>query len=292
MNNRHTDGAEPNTLLITGASRGIGAATALAAARLGHDIVLNYARDERAARSVAESIRAIGRRAAIVQGDVGRGEDIRRMFETIETEIGPLRGLINNAGITGPIGSFRDTTEETIEQVFRVNVLGAMQCARETLANFRRHGTRGVIVNISSIAARTGSPGEYVHYAASKAALEAFTLGLAKEVAAEGIRVCGLAPGSTLTDIHAAAGEPDRPARVAPPDSHGAPGGAGRDRRGHRLAGLARGFLRDRHDTGLRRGTLDARRPHLASWAEDMRFPLWRQRRKMLRSPAQKIDPG
>lgn len=216
MNNRHTDGAEPNTLLITGASRGIGAATALAAARLGHDIVLNYARDERAARSVAESIRAIGRRAAIVQGDVGRGEDIRRMFETIETEIGPLRGLINNAGITGPIGSFRDTTEETIEQVFRVNVLGAMQCARETLANFRRHGTRGVIVNISSIAARTGSPGEYVHYAASKAALEAFTLGLAKEVAAEGIRVCGLAPGSTLTDIHAAAGEPDRPARVAP----------------------------------------------------------------------------
>lgn len=216
MNNRHTDGAEPNTLLITGASRGIGAATALAAARLGHDIVLNYARDERAARSIAESIRAIGRRAAIVQGDVGRGEDIRRMFETIETEIGPLRGLINNAGITGPIGSFRDTTEETIEQVFRVNVLGAMQCARETLANFRRHGTRGVIVNISSIAARTGSPGEYVHYAASKAALEAFTLGLAKEVAAEGIRVCGLAPGSTLTDIHAAAGEPDRPARVAP----------------------------------------------------------------------------
>lgn len=215
MNNRHTDGAEPNTLLITGASRGIGAATALAAARLGHDIVLNYARDERAARSIAESIRAIGRRAAIVQGDVGRGEDIRRMFETIETEIGPLRGLINNAGITGPIGSFRDTTEETIEQVFRVNVLGAMQCARETLANFRRHGTRGVIVNISSIAARTGSPGEYVHYAASKAALEAFTLGLAKEVAAEGIRVCGLAPGSTLTDIHAAAGEPDRPARVA-----------------------------------------------------------------------------
>ena len=189
MNNRHTGGAEPNTLLITGASRGIGAATALAAARLGYDIVLNYARDERAARSVAESIRAIGRRAAIVQGDVGRSEDIRRMFETIETEIGPLRGLINNTGITGPIGSFRDTTEETIEQVFRVNVLGAMQCARETLANFRRHGTRGVIVNISSIAARTGSPGEYVHYAASKAALEAFTLGLAKEVAAEGIRV-------------------------------------------------------------------------------------------------------
>lgn len=212
----HADGAHANTLLITGAGRGIGAATALAAARLGHDIVLNYIHDEGAARSVAESIRAIGRSAVIVQADIGRREDIRRMFDKIETDIGPLYGLINNAGITGPIGPFADTTEATIEQVFRVNVLGAMQCARETLANFRRHGTRGVIINVSSIAARTGSPGEYVHYAASKAALEAFTLGLAKEVAAESIRVCGLAPGSTLTDIHAAAGEPDRPARVAP----------------------------------------------------------------------------
>lgn len=216
MDNHHAGGTKPNTLLITGAGRGIGAATALAAARLGHDIVLNYARDERAACSVAESVRAIGRRAAIVQADVGRSEDIRRMFDMIDTEVGPLCGLINNAGITGPIGPFADTTEATIEQVFRVNVLGAMQCAREALANFKRHGTRGVIVNVSSIAARTGSPGEYVHYAASKAALEAFTMGLAKEVAPEGIRVCGLAPGSTLTDIHAAAGEPDRPARVAP----------------------------------------------------------------------------
>jgi len=216
MNDRHPEGVGPGALLITGAGRGIGAATALAAARLGHDIVLNYARDERAARAVADEIRTLGRRAAVIQADVGRTGDIRRMFDTIETEIGPLRGLINNAGITGPIGPFADTTEATIERVFQVNVLGAMQCAREALANFRRHGTRGVIVNVSSIAARTGSPGEYVHYAASKAALEAFTLGLAREVAAEGIRVCGLAPGSTLTDIHAAAGEPDRPARVAP----------------------------------------------------------------------------
>ncbi|MGX5660202.1 SDR family NAD(P)-dependent oxidoreductase [Castellaniella ginsengisoli] len=216
MNDRHPDSNPPGTLLITGAGRGIGAATALAAARLGHNIVLNYARDERAARAVADEVRALGRQATVIRADVGRTEDIRRMFDTIEAEAGPIYGLINNAGITGPIGPFADTTEATIEQVFRVNVLGAMQCARETLANFRRHGTRGVIVNISSIAARTGSPGEYVHYAASKAALEAFTLGLAKEVAAEGIRVCGLAPGSTLTDIHAAAGEPDRPARVAP----------------------------------------------------------------------------
>lgn len=216
MNDRHPDSNPPGTLLITGAGRGIGAATALAAARLGHDIVLNYTRDERAARAVADEVRALGRRATVIQADVGHGEDIRRMFDAIEAEAGPIHGLINNAGITGPIGPFADTTEATIEQVFRVNVLGAMQCAREALANFRRHGTRGVIVNVSSIAARTGSPGEYVHYAASKAALETFTLGLAREVAAEGIRVCGLAPGSTLTGIHAAAGEPDRPARVAP----------------------------------------------------------------------------
>lgn len=206
----------PKVLLITGAGRGIGAATALLAARHGYDIVLNYARDTHAAQAVAQSIRALGRQAFVMRADVGCRSDVQRLFATIETQVGPLGGLINNAGITGPIGPFVDTTDETIEQVFRVNVLGAMQCAREALANFRRHGTQGVIVNVSSVAARTGSPGEYLHYAASKAALDTFTLGLAREVAAEGIRVCGLAPGSTLTDIHAAAGAPDRPARIAP----------------------------------------------------------------------------
>ncbi|WP_368648700.1 SDR family oxidoreductase [Castellaniella ginsengisoli] len=216
MNDRHPGAPRANTLLITGAGRGIGASTVLSAARLGRDVVLNYVRDEHAAQSVAASVRALGRRAFIIQADVGRSEDIRRMFDWIDAEVGPLDGLINNAGITGPIGSFTDTTDSTIEHVFRVNVLGALQCAREALANFRRHGVPGVIVNVSSVAARTGSPGEYVHYAASKAALEAFTLGLAKEVAAEGIRVCGLAPGSTLTEIHATAGEPGRPARIAP----------------------------------------------------------------------------
>lgn len=209
-------GAGLGTLLITGAGRGIGAATALAAARSGHDVVLNYSRNEQAVQSVAESIRAAGRNAHIIRADVSLADDTRRMFEEIEAKVGALYGLVNNAGITGPIGPFRDTVDATIEQVFRVNVLGAMRCARAALANFARHEVRGVIINVSSIAARTGSPGEYVHYAASKAALEAFTVGLAKEVAAEGIRVCGLAPGSALTDIHAAAGEPDRPARVAP----------------------------------------------------------------------------
>lgn len=216
MNDQHTSAIEPNTLLITGASRGIGAATALAAARQGRDIVLNYVRDEPAVRAVAQSVQALGRQTTIIQADIGEEADIRRMFDEIETRIGPLLGLINNAGITGPIGPFVNTTHATLEHVFRINVLGAMQCAREALANFKRHETKGVIVNVSSSAARLGSANEFVHYAASKAAIETFTIGLAKEVAAEGIRVCGLAPGSTLTDIHAMAGEPGRPARVAP----------------------------------------------------------------------------
>ena len=216
MENPSSRGAPPGAVLVTGAGRGIGAATALAVARAGHDIVINYAYDAEAAQAMAGEIRALGRKAHVIQADVGRPQDVQRLFERAEAEAGALYGLVNNAGITGPIGPFSRTTDDTIEQVFRVNVLGAMQCAREALANFQRHGTRGVIVNVSSSAARTGSPGEYVHYAASKAALDAFTLGLAREVAAQGIRVCGLAPGSTLTGIHAAAGEPDRPARVAP----------------------------------------------------------------------------
>uniref|UniRef100_UPI003341930C SDR family NAD(P)-dependent oxidoreductase n=1 Tax=Castellaniella defragrans TaxID=75697 RepID=UPI003341930C len=211
---RHS--ASLGTVLVTGASRGIGAATALALARADYDIILNYARNAAAADAVAKDIRALGRKAHIIQADIGRLKEVQRLFEHAEAEAGALYGLVNNAGITGPIGPFSRTTDDTIERVFRINVLGAMQCAREALANFQRHGTRGVIVNISSVAARTGSPGEYVHYAASKAALDAFTLGLAREVAPQGIRVCGLAPGSTFTDIHATAGEPDRPARVAP----------------------------------------------------------------------------
>lgn len=209
-------GATPGAVLITGAGRGIGAATALAIARAGHDIIINYARDGESAETVANEVRSLGRQAYVIPADIGRPADIQRLFERAEAEAGALYGLVNNAGITGPIGPFSRTMDDTIEQVFRVNVLGVMQCAREALANFQRHNTRGVIINVSSVAARTGSPGEYVHYAASKAAVDAFTLGLAREVAAQGIRVCGLAPGSTLTDIHAAAGEPDRPARVAP----------------------------------------------------------------------------
>jgi NAD(P)-dependent dehydrogenase (short-subunit alcohol dehydrogenase family) len=138
------------------------------------------------------------------------------MFDTAQDQLGPLYGVVNNAGITGRLGRFLDADPAVIEQVFRTNVLGTMHCSRAALKRFRAAGMRGVIVNLSSIAAVTGSPNEYVHYAASKSAVETFTLGLAREVAADGIRVCAVSPGSTLTGIHAAAGEPGRPLRVAP----------------------------------------------------------------------------
>lgn len=204
------------TVLITGASRGIGAATALAAAREGYDVAVNYLNNEAAAQQVVQAVRHRGRRAVAIQGDVGRPNDIHRLFDAAQEHLGPLAALVNNSGITGPIGPFSRTTEATIERVFQVNVLGLMQCSRLALENFQAHGTAGIIVNVSSVAARTGSPNEYIHYAASKAAVDTFTLGLAREVAASGIRVCGVSPGSTLTGIHAAAGEPGRPARVAP----------------------------------------------------------------------------
>ncbi|HWK72316.1 MAG TPA: SDR family oxidoreductase [Burkholderiaceae bacterium] len=204
------------TVLITGASRGIGAATAIAAARDGFDVAINYVKDAEAARSVAQAVERHGRKAAVIQADVGKPDDIPRMFQEAERQLGPLTALVNNTGITGPIGPFSQTTDATIERVFQVNVFGAIQCCRQALACFERNGTGGVIVNVSSVAARTGSPGEYIHYAASKAALEAFSLGLAREVAASGVRVCGVSPGSTLTEIHATAGEPGRPERVAP----------------------------------------------------------------------------
>jgi NAD(P)-dependent dehydrogenase (short-subunit alcohol dehydrogenase family) len=204
------------TVLITGASRGIGAATALAAARQGYDVAVNYTRNREAAQRVVDAISQLGRKAVAVQGDVAEPRDIERLFAETEASLGPISALVNNAGITGPIGPFSQTTDATIERVFQVNVYGAMQCCRAALASFGKSGKAGVIVNVSSVAARAGSAHEYIHYAASKAALETFTVGLAREVAASGVRVVAVAPGSTLTEIHATAGEPGRPARVAP----------------------------------------------------------------------------
>ncbi len=203
-------------LIVTGGGRGIGAAIARRAAADGYAVAVNYQHDSAAAEAVAGSIRQAGGAAIALRADVGSGADVAQLFARVENELGAPAALVNNAGITGRIGPFADADPRQIEAVFRTNVLGMMNCCRAAIESFRRSGTAGVIVNLSSVAAATGSPGEYVHYAASKAAVETFTLGLAKELAAEGIRVCGVAPGSTLTDIHARAGEPGRPQRVAP----------------------------------------------------------------------------
>lgn len=203
-------------VLITGAGRGIGAAIARKAAASGYAVAVNFQRDRAAADSVVQAIRAQGGVAEPVQADVGDAVAVEQMVAQVEATLGPLHGLVNNAGITGRLGPFSQASAASIEDVMRINVLGTMHCARAALASFRRHSIKGVIVNVSSVASSTGSPGEYVHYAASKAAVEAFTVGLGRELAPEGIRVCGVAPGSTYTDIHATAGEPDRPLRVAP----------------------------------------------------------------------------
>ena len=208
----------PGVLLITGAGRGIGAATALAAARAGYAVGVNYQRDAAAAEAVALRIRAAGGQAHAVQADVADPDAVARLFEEVEHALGPLTALVNNAGTTGRITRFEDLDLATLRRTIDVNLIGSLLCAQAAVRRFStaRGGRGGAIVNVSSVAARTGSPGEYVHYAATKAAIEAFTRGLAREVAAEGIRVNAVAPGTVQTEIHATGGDPDRPARIAP----------------------------------------------------------------------------
>jgi NAD(P)-dependent dehydrogenase (short-subunit alcohol dehydrogenase family) len=203
-------------LIVTGAGRGIGAAVARQAAKEGYAVAVNFHRDRDSAEAVVASIRGAGGTAFAVQADVGDEADVARLFATVAKELGPPAALVNNAGVASRICDFMDTDPATIEAVFRTNVYGTMHCSREAVRSFRRSGIKGVIVNVSSQAAATGSPHDWVHYAASKAAVDTFTLGLGRELAAEGIRVCGVAPGLTLTDIHAAGGEPGRPERIAP----------------------------------------------------------------------------
>ncbi|MCG2584346.1 SDR family oxidoreductase [Massilia sp. TS11] len=206
----------PPHVFITGASKGIGASIARLAAQRGYAVAIGYHHDHAGSLEVLRSIEAEGGTACVVQGDVGDMAQAERMLAEAQAALGPLQVLVNNAAITGPIGKFVQADPNVIEQVFRTNVLGTMHCCRAAVRAFQSAGRGGVIVNVSSTAATTGSPGEYVHYAASKAAVDSFTLGLARELAAEGIRVCAVAPGSTLTGIHARAGEPDRPLRIAP----------------------------------------------------------------------------
>lgn len=205
-------------LMITGGSRGIGAASARLAAAAGYDVCVNYAADEAAARQVVADVVAAGRRAVAVRGDVGSETDVGRLFEACDRELGPVSALLNNAGVVSPAGRVDAMDAARIMRVLRINVLGAFLAAREAVRRMstRHGGTGGVIVNVSSAAARMGSPGEYVDYAASKAAIDAMTLGLALEVAGEGIRVAGIRPGLIETDIHASQGAVGRLERLAP----------------------------------------------------------------------------
>lgn len=207
----------PQTLLITGASRGIGAATALLAASQGWQVAVNYASNSLAADGVVRQIRAAGGVAIAVQADVSVQADVMRLFETVDAKLGRLDGLVNNAGVVDRAQRVDEMSVSRLERMWTTNITSSFVCAREAVRRMstKHGGSGGAIVNVSSAAARIGSPGQYVDYAASKAAIDTFTVGLAKEVAAEGIRVNAIRPGIIETDIHASGGEPDRAKRMA-----------------------------------------------------------------------------
>ena len=205
-------------VIVTGGGRGIGAAVARQLGREGYDVVIGYASDHDAARAVVADVEATGAQALAVAGEVADEADVLRLFDAA-VSLGDLTGVVCNAGITGNTpGRLDEQDAATVRRVLDVNVMGVFLCNREAVRRMStRHGGRGgAIVNVSSTAAGRGSPGEWVHYAASKAAVETMTYGLAQEVAAEGVRVNAVAPGLVLTDLHAAAGLPDRPALRAP----------------------------------------------------------------------------
>jgi NAD(P)-dependent dehydrogenase (short-subunit alcohol dehydrogenase family) len=203
--------------LITGASRGIGAATARLAARRGWDVAVNFARDADAADAVAAEVRAAGRRAITVAADVADEAAVLAMFARVDAELGPLAGLVNNAGIVDQQARLDAMDVARWQRMWAVNITGSLLCAREAVRRMstRHGGAGGAIVNLGSVAARLGSPGLYVDYAASKGAIDSFTHGLALEVAAEGIRVNAVRPGIVDTDIHAASGDRNRPQAAA-----------------------------------------------------------------------------
>jgi NAD(P)-dependent dehydrogenase (short-subunit alcohol dehydrogenase family) len=203
----------PGVMIVTGGSRGIGAATALLAAQRGYAVCVNYVHDKASAENVLKRIKS---KSIAVQADVSIEADVVRLFETVDTELGRVTALVNNAGIVVRQARLEDMSAERIQRMLAVNVLGVLLCAREAVKRMstRHGGAGGAIVNVSSAAARLGSPGEYVDYAASKGAVDTLTLGLAKELALEGIRVTAVRPGFVNTDIHAAGGEPNRIERL------------------------------------------------------------------------------
>ncbi len=207
------------TILITGGSRGIGAATARLAAQQGYAVCINYAANIAAAQAVCDAILASGGQAFAVQGDVAIEADVLRLFAVIDAQWGRLDVLVNNAGVLEQQMSLATMSAARLQRVFATNVIGTMLCAREAVnrmstVNGKNGGAGGVIVNVSSVAGRLGAPKQYVDYAASKGAVDSFTYGLAQEVAAQGIRVNAVAPGIIDTDIHASGGDPQRVARI------------------------------------------------------------------------------
>jgi len=199
-------------VLITGGSRGIGAATALAAARAGYAVALSFQSDGKAAQSVVQAIEVLGGRALAIQADVAQEDSVLALFAAVDAAWGRLDALVNNAGVVDVASRVDAMSLARLRRMFDTNVLGSFVCAREAVLRMStRHGGRGgSIVNVSSAASRLGSPGQYVDYAASKGAIDTFTVGLSKEVAAEGIRVNAVRPGIIDTEIHASGGEPDR----------------------------------------------------------------------------------
>jgi NAD(P)-dependent dehydrogenase (short-subunit alcohol dehydrogenase family) len=215
-------------VIVTGASRGIGAAIAQLVGANGLPVVVNFATNRDAAEQVVREIVSGGGRAAAIQADVSREEEILRLFEMAVREFGQIGGLVNNAGVTGGLYRVDALPAQAVAQVLATNVAGTMLCSREAVRRMSlgHGGMGGSIVNISSLAARTGGAGEWVHYAASKGAIDSFTIGLAREVAREGIRVNAVAPGLIETELHADNGVPDRLERLAPSIPMGRPGTA------------------------------------------------------------------
>lgn len=211
------DDSMQKILLITGGSRGIGAATALLAAQHGFAVAVNYTRDTNAAHAVVQQIQANGGTAIAVQADVAQEDQVVAMFEQVDAKLGRLTALVNNAGVVDVAGRVDSITVQRLRRMFDTNVLGSFVCAREAIQRMstRFGGSGGAIVNVSSIAASLGSAGQYVDYAASKGAIDSFTIGLARELAQEGIRVNAVRPGIIDTHIHASGGQPERAHQLA-----------------------------------------------------------------------------
>ncbi|MGB0846899.1 MAG: SDR family oxidoreductase [Thiolinea sp.] len=207
---------QSKVVLITGGSRGIGAVTAVLAAEKGWDVVISYRQREDEAEKVTTIIKQLGQRVLAVKSDVGSADEIKALFKQIDAEFGRLDALVNNAGVLNLASQVVDMSVERLQNVFNINVIGSFLCAQEAIKRMAlsRGGQGGTIVNVSSAAARLGAANEYIDYAATKGAIDTFTLGLSKEVAADGIRVNAVRPGLIETDIHADSGDPDRAQRL------------------------------------------------------------------------------